>query len=119
MALSEQLPIYKASYDLLEKLTDLTKELPRFLRYTLGTRMMDLCLHMLGQIYRANISKKDRHEAIVELIVCYRELLMLLRVCYTQKAISTGRYAVFMELLDSIGRQATGWKKEEEGRGVS
>jgi len=47
---SEELPIFKASYDLLEKMMDLSKELPKFFRYTIGTRLVDLCLDMLGQI---------------------------------------------------------------------
>lgn len=114
MALSEELPIFKACYELLERLTDLAKDLPKFLRYTIGERMTGLCLDMLGLIYRANMSKEGRQSAITELLICYRQLLMLLRVCYHQKALSTGRYAELMQLLDSIGRQATAWKNNFE-----
>ena len=109
---SEELPIFKASYDLLEKMMDLSKELPKFFRYTIGTRLVDLCLDMLGQIYRANMSMENRRKELEELIVCYRQLQMLLRVCYRQKAFSSGRYAVYIQLLDSIGRQATAWKNK-------
>jgi len=112
MALSEELPVYKASYDLLERLTDLAKDLPKFFRYSVGTRMVDLCLDMLGQIYRANMSKEGRAEALTELLISHRQLLMLLRVCYNQKALSTGRYAELIKLLDSIGRQATAWRQK-------
>ena len=107
MARSEELPIYRASYDLLEKLVVLARDLPKFFRYSLGVRMVDLCLNILGLIYRANMDKAQRRQVIDELIISYRQLQMLLRVCYTQKALSTGRYAVLVELLDSIGRQAT------------
>lgn len=110
MALSEELPIYKDSYDLLEQLTDLSKNLPKLLRYTVGTRMMDLCLDMLGLIYRANMAQEGRQKAITDMLICYRQLLMLLRVCYHQKAFSTGKYAELLKLLDSIGRQGTAWK---------
>lgn len=110
MARSEDLPLFRASYDLLEQLIQLSQQLPRFFRYSLGGRMVDLCLDMLGLIYRANMDKNHRAEAIADLLICYRQLQMLLRVCYTQKVISTGRYAVFIELLDSIGRQATAWR---------
>ena len=112
--LSEELPIFKAAYDLLERLTDLAKDLPKFFRYSVGTRMVDLCLDMLGQIYRANMDKDHRTEAITDLLISYRQLLMLLRVCYHQKALSTGRYAELMKLLDSIGRQATAWRNRVE-----
>ncbi|MBR1755108.1 MAG: four helix bundle protein [Bacteroidaceae bacterium] len=112
MMLSEELPIFKTSYDLLERLTALAKDLPKFFRYTLGTRMMDLCLDMLAQIYRANMDQSHRTEALTDLLINYRQLLMLLRVCYRQKALSSGRYAELMKMLDSIGRQATGWKNK-------
>ena len=108
---SEELGIYKAAYDLLEQLTDLAKNLPKFFRYSIGTRMVDLDLDLLGNIYRANMSQKNRAEVLTDLLIDYRQLLMLLRVCYHQKALSTGRYAELVKLLDSIGRQATAWKK--------
>ena len=112
MALSEELPIYKASYDLLEHLTDLAQDLPKFFRYSVGTRMVDLCLDMLGQIYRANMKQAGRAEVLTDLLISHRQLLMLLRVCYHQKALSTGRYAELMKLLDSIGRQTTAWRQK-------
>ena len=114
MAQSEDLPIFKASYDLLEQLTDLSKDLPKFFRYSIGQRMVDLCLDMLGNIYRANM-KRDKAEPLTDLLICYRQLLLLLRVCYKQKALSTGRYAELVKLLDSIGRQATGWRQKFAG----
>ena len=111
MAQSEELPIFKASYDLLEQLTDLSKDLPKFFRYSIGTRMVDLCLDMLGNIHRANM-KRDKAEPLTDLLIDYRQLLMLLRVCYKQKALSSGRYAELLQLLDTIGRQATGWRQK-------
>lgn len=111
---SEQLDIYKAAYDLLERLTDLAKDLPKFFRYSIGTRMVDLNLDMLGLVYRANMSRDDRPGVLNDLLITYRQLQMLLRVCYHQKALSTGRYAELIKLLDSIGRQATAWKQVSE-----
>jgi len=102
---SEQLDIYKAAYDLLERLTDLAKDLPKFFRYSIGTRMVDLNLDILGLVYR---------QTLTDLLIAYRQLQMLLRVCYHQKALSTGRYADLIKLLDSIGRQATAWKHNSE-----
>lgn len=64
MALSEELPVYKASYDLLERLVDLAKDLPKFFRYSIGTRMVDLCLDILALIYQANMNKEQRTEAL-------------------------------------------------------
>ncbi len=76
--------------------------------------MVDLCLDMLGYIYQANMSAKDRTQSLTHLLISYRQVLMLLRVCYRQKALSSGRYAELIKLLDVIGRQATGWKNKSE-----
>ena len=112
MALSEDLPVYKASYDLLEQLVDLSKNLPKFFRYSIGTRMVELCLDILAQIYRANMKQESRAEALTDLLISHRQLLLLLRVCYHQKALSTGRYAEILKLVDSIGRQTTAWRQK-------
>ena len=116
MAQSEELPIFRAAYDMLEKLIELQKDLPKLLRYNVGERMVDHCLDVLGQVYRANMSREKRVAAIEELLISYRQLLMLLRVVYRQKAISSGRYAELLKLADTIGRQATGWKNNEQNR---
>lgn len=113
---SEELEIYKAAYDLLEQLTDLAKDLPKFFRYSIGTRMVDLNLDILGLVYRANMAMYNRAETITDMLICYRQLQMLLRVCYHQKALSTGRYAALIKILDSVGRQATAWKNSETKR---
>lgn len=116
MAQSEELPIFRSAYDLLEKLIDLQKDLPKLLRYDIGTRMVDLCLDVLGSVYRANISRQKRVDTLENLQVSYRQLLMLLRVVYRQKAISVGRYAELLKMADAIGKQATGWKNNEKKR---
>lgn len=54
MSLSEDLPIYHDSYQLLNKLIRQTQEFPRFFKYSLGSRMVDLNLEMLSLIYKAN-----------------------------------------------------------------
>ncbi|MDY3068156.1 MAG: hypothetical protein SOR57_00565 [Parabacteroides sp.] len=54
MSLSEDLPIYHDNYQLLNKLIRQTQEFPRFFKYSLGSRMVDLNLDMLSLIYKAN-----------------------------------------------------------------
>ncbi|WP_234367700.1 four helix bundle protein [Parabacteroides pacaensis] len=44
MALSEDLPLYRDTYRLLNLLLPLTQGFPRFFRYGLGSRMVELNL---------------------------------------------------------------------------
>ena len=54
MALSEELPLYRDTYRLLNNLLILTQDFPRFFRYSMGSRMVDLTLDMLSLIYKAD-----------------------------------------------------------------
>ena len=51
MALTEELPIYRATYWLLNLLIRATQEFPLFYKYSLGTRMVDICLDMSMLLY--------------------------------------------------------------------
>jgi len=116
MALSEDLPLYRDTYRLLNELLPLTQEFPRFYRYSLGSRMVELNLDMLSLIYRANGSA-DKSGPLGEFLDRYRMLLMLFRVCVEQRVIAERRYARFGLLMERIGRQATGWK-QHSGKGT-
>lgn len=114
MALSEDLPLYHDTYRLLNDLLRMVENsFPRFYRYTVGNRMVDLNLDMLSLIYRAN-SSYVKVEALTEFLDRYRMLQMLFRVCVEQKVITPRAYASFALLLDRIGKQATSWKRHNE-----
>lgn len=57
MALSEDLPLYRATYRLLNLLIPLMQGFPRFFRYGLGSRMVELTLDILSLIHREAISR--------------------------------------------------------------
>lgn len=116
MALTEELPIYRATYRLLNMLIRATQDFPRFYKYSLGTRMVDVCLDMSMLLYKAN-SSYEKVELIKEFLSKFSILQMLLRVCAEQKVIDTKKVAVFALEMEKIGKQATGWKQyNEKGR---
>ena len=87
MALSEELPLYRDTYRLLNNLLILTQDFPRFFRYSMGSRMVDLTLDMLSLIYKAN-SSYEKVGVLTEFLDRYRMLQMLFRVCVEQKVIT-------------------------------
>ena len=113
MALSEELPLYRDTYRLLNNLLILTQDFPRFFRYSMGSRMVDLTLDMLSLIYKAN-SSYEKVGVLTEFLDRYRMLQMLFRVCVEQKVITERKYASFGLLLEKIGKQAT--RKRVVGR---
>jgi hypothetical protein len=113
MALSADLPLYKDSFELLNKIIELVKSYPRFLRYNLGDRMVNLCLDMLALIYKAN-SSYDKVPVLTELSCKYQMLVMLFRVSVEQQAMTERQYAVHSILLTRIGKQVTSWRQYNE-----
>ena len=113
MALCDDLPIYKVAAKLLDRVTDLQPLLPRMVRYHLGEQMLDVCTDMLVLIYEANKSS-EKQAYLDQLLARQRRILIILRICYRQKAISAGKYAELLEPLESIGKQATQWKKKSK-----
>lgn len=113
MALSEDLPLYRDTYRLLNNLLALTQDFPRFFRYSMGSRMVDLTLDMLSLIYKAN-SSYEKVGKLTEFLDRYQMLQMLFRVCVEQKVITERKYASFGLLMEKIGKQATSWKQYNE-----
>ena len=110
MALHTSLPIHKASYDLLDIIVELVKNMPRDFKQALGGKLRDECIEIHTAIYRANCARdKERHlsTAIERLQVTE----LLLRLCRDKRLISTGQYAKAIVLTNSIGKQANGWRR--------
>ena len=72
MSLTEELPIYRATYRLLNMLIRATQDFPRFYKYSLGARMVDICLDMSMLIYKANSSYEKNPQILWTLKdLCY------------------------------------------------
>lgn len=110
MALHTNLPIYKASYDLFDVITDLAKNMPRDFKVSIGGKLRDECIEILTLIFRANVSN-DKAPHISVLIEHLQVAELLLRLSRDKRLISTKQYAKAIELTSSIGKQAGGWRR--------
>ena len=63
MAKYDELPVYKASYDLLLEIFRFTKEFSKEYKYTVGESLKKETLDLITLIYRAN-SKTDKKETL-------------------------------------------------------
>ena len=61
MAQYDELPVYKASYDLLLEIFKFTKEFSREYKYTVGESLKKETLELITLIYRANSKQKKWH----------------------------------------------------------
>ena len=65
MKLHNELPVYKATYDLLLDVFKFTKEFGKEYKYTVGESLKKHTIDLLTLIYRAN-SRKDKQEVLQE-----------------------------------------------------
>jgi hypothetical protein len=110
MAIHTDLPIYKAAYELLDKSTDLAKNMPRDFKVSIGGVIRDECLAILVLVFRANVAQ-DKSKHLVSLIERLQVAELMLRLSKDKRLISIKQYAEAVLLTGSIGKQATGWRK--------
>jgi hypothetical protein len=110
MAIHTSLPIYKVTYDLLGLVVDIVKNMPREFKQSIGGEIRDECVKVTVLVFRANVAE-DKVPHLTELIERLQVAELLLRLARDKQFISTGQYARAIKLTDSIGKQATGWRK--------
>ncbi|MES2126686.1 MAG: four helix bundle protein [Pseudomonadota bacterium] len=110
MAIHKKLSIYKAGYELLNLATELSKNLPRHFKASIGGKIRDECVEVMVLIFRANCAR-NKAPHIDDLIEHVQIAELLFRLSHDKRFFSHEQYAKLIELTDSIGRQASGWKK--------
>lgn len=113
MALYYDLPVYRDTYQLILKIFEVTKEFSKEYKYTLGQDMKRDALQLVRSIYRANKSthKKEHLETFLDQF----ELLKLeIRLCADLRVLSLKKQAELAQLMDSIGKQITGWRNANQ-----
>jgi len=112
MALHKDLPIYKSAYDLLSITTEITSNIPRDFKRLIGEKVREECVEILVLIFRANVSthKTPYIETLLERL---QVIELLLRLSRDKRFISTKQYSKAIDVTDSIGKQSSGWKKQQ------
>ncbi|OVE45613.1 four helix bundle protein [Chromobacterium violaceum] len=110
MALHNQLPIYKVTYDLLALITKLTTMMPRDFKRSLGDELRRECVSLSILVYRANAAR-NKVPHLLEMLERLQVVELTLRLSMDLRLISRGQYAEAVELTGRIGKQAQGWRK--------
>lgn len=110
MATYDNLPVYKASYELLVEIFQFSKNFSKEYKYTVGEKLKDETLEMIMNIYRANSRehKKDLLQIARENIEVIR---LLLRLVKDLKQITLSKFVEINEKIETVSKQLTGWQK--------
>ncbi|MBC8311340.1 MAG: four helix bundle protein [Candidatus Marinimicrobia bacterium] len=109
MANYDELPVYKATYDLLIAIFHFTKNFSKDYKYTVGESIKKEALELITLIYRAN-SKKDKFETIQQAREKIEVLRLFIRLMKDMKEISLKRFVQVNKQIENVSKQLTGWQ---------
>lgn len=110
MALHSSLPIYRAVYELLLLVTEVTRNMPRDYKQSIGGRVRDECVILTVLVFRANCAR-EKAPHLDALLEHLQVAELLVRLSCDLRCISKAQYARVIALTDSVGKQASGWRK--------
>ena len=109
MALYYNLPVYKASYELMKMLFACSSGFAREYKYTTGQELKNEGMSLIKNIYRAN-KAQSKTEYLEAFLDDFEVLKLEVRLCVDLKILPIRKQAELAALMDSIGRQITGWR---------
>ena len=110
MALYSDLPVYKATYDLLLAIFQFTKEFGKEYKYTVGESLKKETIDLLTLIYRAN-TRHDKEDVLKTAREQIEVIRLLIRVMKDMKQISLDKFVKINESVEQVSKQLTGWQK--------
>lgn len=112
MALTEHLPVYHSVYRLIQLIFEYTRDYPREYKYTLGQDMKRDAIVLVRSIYRANRSQ-EKQAWLDEFLDSFEILKLEIRLSVDMRLLSIRHQSELSLLMESIGKQITGWKKSQ------
>ena len=114
MSLHQDLPVYKASYDLLLEIFRFTKDFSKEYKYTIGENIKKETLELLTLIFRAN-SKTDKLTTLQDARERIEVIRLFVRLMKDLQQINLKRFAQINQQIEEVSKQLTGWQKSLGG----
>ena len=113
MAYYNELPVYKATYDLLLAIFQFTKNFSKEYKYTVGESLKKETIELIILIYRANsrTNKQDTLQTAREHIEVVR---LLIRLMKDMHQISVKVFTQINIQVENVSKQLTGWQKSQK-----
>jgi hypothetical protein len=113
MALYDELPVFKASYDLLPEIFRFTSNFTREYKFTVGEKLKNEALTLIVLVYRAN-SSRNKIEIIQEARDKIEMIRLLIRLLKDLKQISLNGFVMINKKIESVSKQLSGWQKSQK-----
>ncbi|MDD5862949.1 MAG: four helix bundle protein [Prevotella sp.] len=110
MALSENLPVFKATYDLLLDTYRRFQNVPRSVKFTIVEKIREELLDVLAIITAANIDR-DKQSQLERAWWMVQRIKLRVRLLSDLHAVPLKLYAQLSMSLESISKQLMAWRK--------
>jgi len=113
MAQYDELPVYKATYDLLLAIFQFTKEFSKEYKYTVGESLKKETIELLTLIYRAN-SRYQKTEILQTAREQIEVIRLLIRLMKDMHQISLNKFVKVNQSVENVSKQLNGWQKNQK-----
>jgi hypothetical protein len=110
MKLHSDLPVYKATYDLLLGIFLFTKNFSKEYKYTVGESLKKETIDLLTLIFRANV-KRDKYEVLQEARERIEVIRLFIRLMKDMHQISIQNFVQINDKVEMVSKQLAGWQK--------
>ena len=102
-------------YKLLNIVLDAREHFPKAYKYAFGEKLMMIGIECCELIQLANSTKdEERVRFLLQFSLKFETFNLMLLICRDRRLINESRFCDMLELTQSIGSQATGWRKYEQ-----
>lgn len=110
LALFSDLPVYKATYDLLLAVFNFTKDFSREYKYTVGESLKKETIELLTLIYRANV-RRDKSDVLQEARERIEVIRLFIRLMKDMHQIGLKQFVQINKSVENVSKQLAGWQK--------
>lgn len=110
MGISEDLPAYRATYELLNNILDVREHFPKMFRYEFANNMMMTAIRCCELIRYANSDRVKRAAYLNEFLVKFDTLRLYLRICQDRRLITINEASSMLLSVNEIERQIRAWR---------
>lgn len=114
---TDELTVYRDTYEFTRMVMKELKNFPRFERYTIGEELLRLCIKMPQHLARANRNKAERISALTDFLIDFESARMIIRLCADEQILKARCLSRLTEKAVNIERQVTGWKNSSSSGG--
>ncbi|QUB79017.1 four helix bundle protein [Prevotella jejuni] len=110
MAQYDNLPVFKAIYDLLLDVNQRTRNVPRDLKYTLVQDLKNELVELMVLVYQVN-SQREKEQILRRCLEVFVHIRLRIRLLKDMHHLSVPQFAQLCLQTESISKQLTAWHK--------